>query len=127
MKYHCDICGVNLGSQKWLDEHFNGKQHQSALAKREELKKLEAHSIFLAGFKHPITEDQIKQALESFGKIERVILDKKAGKFAILELSDVDVVAKLLELKHMTIGEVSSSKESMLTFLCLGQDYYQEA
>jgi hypothetical protein len=105
-KFYCDVCGFNLPSQKHLDEHVKGKTHQTALAKQEECKRLEAHSIFLAGFKHPITEAQIKQALESNGKIERIILDKKAGKFAILEFSDVDAVSKLLEQKNIRIGEV---------------------
>ncbi|KAI6191615.1 Speckle targeted PIP5K1A-regulated poly(A) polymerase [Aphelenchoides bicaudatus] len=105
MKYRCDLCGVNVDSEKWLDEHTKGKAHQTALARQEELKKLEAHSIFLAGFKHPIVEEQLNEIFKSFGQISKIILDKKGGKFAILEFLDSSVVAKLIELKHIKVGE----------------------
>lgn len=86
------------------------------MARQEGLKELEAHSVFLVGFKHPVTEEQINQILSPFGHIERVILDKRAGKFVIVEFSNTDAVTTLLEQKTTIIGEAILSLSSDIIY-----------
>jgi hypothetical protein len=107
MKFVCELCGITVYSEKWYQSHLQGKIHAVALAKQEQLNELASSSVFLDNFKVPITQQMIEETLGSIvGHVSRVIMDKKAGKFAIVEFSDKEVVQRLLEQKSIRIGEV---------------------
>jgi hypothetical protein len=97
---------VQVATQKELEQHQEGKPHKVLVAKQEQLKKLGSQSIFLDGFKGRASEEEIRQVLSTFGQVERIIVNKKNGKSAIVEFSSAEPIAKLLEQKKIQIGEV---------------------
>ncbi|KAM3728788.1 Speckle targeted PIP5K1A-regulated poly(A) polymerase [Dirofilaria immitis] len=85
--YWCDLCKVHLSSEALLDMHNNGKRHHKKVAERDALLALAARSVFISGLnpEFTITESEISEALSCFGKVEKVHLDIKKGKYAIVE------------------------------------------
>lgn len=107
-KFHCDVCNITLATEKWLEEHVNGKSHKAMAAKQQQLKDMVEKSVFLGGFKKEKgNESLIRESLSSFGEITRIIPDKKDGRTAIVEFTSADPVNKLLEQKKVHIGNVS--------------------
>ncbi|CAG9531494.1 unnamed protein product [Cercopithifilaria johnstoni] len=83
----CDLCKVYLSSRALLDIHVNGKRHHKKLIERDALLSLAARSVFVSGLNPEIvvTDTEISEALSCFGKVEKVHLDIKGGKYAIVE------------------------------------------
>ncbi|VDK82537.1 unnamed protein product [Litomosoides sigmodontis] len=83
----CDLCKVHLSSKALLDMHISGKRHHKKVAERDALLSLAARSVFISGLNPEIvvTETQISEAFSCFGKIEKVHLDTKGGKYAIID------------------------------------------
>ncbi|KAK6112371.1 Zinc-finger of C2H2 type family protein [Brugia pahangi] len=83
----CDLCKVHLSSEALLHMHNNGKRHHRKVVERDALQALAARSVFISGLNPEIviTEDEISEALSCFGKVEKIHLDIRRGKYVIVE------------------------------------------
>jgi len=104
-KLSCDVCGITAGSEESFKLHVEGKPHKKELARQTQLNELVLKSVFLTSFKHSPSEEIILETLSEFGQVDRIILDKKAGKFAIVEFSTAEPVQTLLQKKSIQVGE----------------------
>lgn len=103
----CDLCNIKLSSEALLEGHVRGKRHQQRLAKHNSLQSLARRSVFLSKFIHPVSEEQVEEALTEYGQIERVILDKHQSSFAIVEFSNEEIASWLVnDVKSIRIGQV---------------------
>ncbi|KAI6205394.1 RRM domain-containing protein [Aphelenchoides besseyi] len=102
--YRCELCNLNMRSKEFLVGHLQGKSHHKLAAKLDALNDLAARSVYISGFKSQPSTETVQLALNQFGPVERVIVDRKAGKFAIVEFSNSKPVDLLLHQKSMVIG-----------------------
>ncbi|KAI6173466.1 RRM domain-containing protein [Aphelenchoides besseyi] len=102
--YRCEICNLNMRSKEFLVGHLQGKSHHKLAARLDALHDLAARSVFISGFKTQPSSETLQVVLNQFGPVERVIVDRKAGKFAIVEFSNSKPVDVLLDKKSLMIG-----------------------
>ncbi|KAL3990190.1 RNA recognition motif family protein [Acanthocheilonema viteae] len=102
----CDLCKVQLSSKALLDVHDNGKRHHKKVTERAALLALASRSVFISGLNPEIviTEAEISDALSSFGRVEKVHLDIKGGKYAIVEFDQEFSANKAIFESEVHIG-----------------------
>uniref|UniRef100_A0A0R3RRH9 RRM domain-containing protein n=1 Tax=Elaeophora elaphi TaxID=1147741 RepID=A0A0R3RRH9_9BILA len=102
----CDLCKVHLSSKALLDIHNNGRRHSKKAMERDALLSLAARSIFISGLNPEIalTETEISDALSCFGKVEKVHLDIKGGKYAIVEFDQEFSASRAISEDKVRIG-----------------------
>lgn len=107
--FRCDVCNVGVSSEALLASHYQGKRHLDKVAERQENESLAARSVFLAKFTSPAQEEQVKQALADAGSVQRVLIDKQHGAYAIVEFDSEEGARAALEKKHIQVGQVRKS------------------
>ncbi|VDN05085.1 unnamed protein product [Thelazia callipaeda] len=102
----CHLCMVQLSSKSLLSVHNSGKRHQKKVEEYENLCALSARSIFISELDPElnVTESEISEALSCFGKVEQVRLDKKKGKFAIVEFDQEFAAQRAIFEDKVRIG-----------------------
>uniref|UniRef100_A0A1I8BF15 RRM domain-containing protein n=1 Tax=Meloidogyne hapla TaxID=6305 RepID=A0A1I8BF15_MELHA len=104
----CDVCNVKVFSQKFWDDHINGRKHKQMIDKKANLDSLARRSVHLNNFKEEIKEEQLLQIFDQFGEVDRVLIDK-SGKnaYAIVEFKEEEAARNLLgAMQRIKIGKV---------------------
>ncbi|KAL7074539.1 hypothetical protein ACQ4LE_006349 [Meloidogyne hapla] len=103
----CDVCNVKVFSQKFWDDHINGRKHKQMIDKKANLDSLARRSVHLNNFKEEIKEEQLLQIFDQFGEVDRVLIDK-SGKnaYAIVEFKEEEAARNLLgAMQRIKIGK----------------------
>ncbi|KAI3415728.1 Speckle targeted PIP5K1A-regulated poly(A) polymerase [Globodera pallida] len=107
MEFKCDVCDVLVHSQKHWDDHLKGKGHQQNTELRTKTSQLMNRSVYLNNFARPIESSELAGAMDQFGEVDRVILDRSGnGAFAIVEFKEEDAAQNLLSsFERLRIGK----------------------
>ncbi|VDK45542.1 unnamed protein product [Anisakis simplex] len=95
----CDLCNVELSSEVQLNVHVNGKKHQKKVNELQNFSTLAKRSVFISGVPKStfISEQQVRELMQNFGDIDRVLLDLKKGTYAIVEFNNELSARKAIE------------------------------
>lgn len=107
MNHTCDVCNVTCSSESLLLAHFSGKKHAQKVEKVQHNAAIARRSVFLANFRERADENAIRSALVKHGLVDRVVIDKNSGSYAIVEFCDETDAQRLLRsTKRLDIGNV---------------------
>lgn len=94
----CDICQVYVSSDIVMNTHIQGKRHIELEKLQKKQMSTATKSLYVRGYPSGSTSNQIAQFFTGFGKVDKIVLEKEHGYYAIVEFNDESTVQSILSL-----------------------------